>query len=563
VLPGLVMSAQITAHQMALQFKDWQLIVVELPGVGGSAKIAVRSTKEVAQAIYSALKIHAVTQAVVVGFDLSAVLAKTVFELMMQSKEFLGAHGHKRSCELLLLDVDKAIDWVFGSRRLPSLKLREDGAHLVALSAHFRDSLMLDPKQPNQVSHQGAALPASFELDTAVVAAAVNPPSYSKLWTLCAKALRLILNSGEETLTPYLLSSITPSQSPDQTALEAPLEAPLNAILNATLESSPSLMALHLKLRDLIKEERFKGYVHRVGGNPFVPNLEEADFVKDIDSVRYDYLQTPSGRVHVRRVGRGSKTLMMFHSAPGSAEPLELLMKQLAKGRTVVACDYLGNGDSEKAQGAVDIVSMANNAIEIAQALSLNNLDLWGTHTGALVALEFAIRQPNRVNRIILEAPPLLDASFTDDILANYLPPLQADRWGTHMLRAWNMRRDMFLFWPWYRQSRRAARSLGIPDLQTLHAWTVGLLKSGYTYHLTYAAAFKYNTHKRLPLLRCRALICAGPADMLVEGLATARQLAPEGTLVQATPATVWYPGQSPQAIKDTIKIYDTFLKGK
>jgi hypothetical protein len=48
---------------------------------------------------------------------------------------------------------------------------------------------------------------------------------------------------------------------------------------------------------------------------------------------------------------------------------------------------------------------------------------------------------------------------------------------------------------------------------------------------------------------------------MLVQGLAIARQLAPAGTLIQKTPATVWYPGQSSVAIKSTVAIYDDFLK--
>jgi hypothetical protein len=50
---------------------------------------------------------------------------------------------------------------------------------------------------------------------------------------------------------------------------------------------------------------------------------------------------------------------------------------------------------------------------------------------------------------------------------------------------------------------------------------------------------------------------------MLVEGLAIARQIAPVGTQVQATPATVWYPGQPSTAINAAIAIYDAFLKGK
>lgn len=303
--------------------------------------------------------------------------------------------------------------------------------------------------------------------------------------------------------------------------------------------------------------------------------------------MRYGYLQLPSGRVHVRRVGNtsrggrgssnggGRRALLMFHSAPGSAEPLETLMKGLAHGREVIACDYLGNGDSDKAAVGIDadiatdlatdidIATLARHGREVADALGLAQVDLFGTHTGAMVAMEFAIHWPERVGRMILEAPVLIDPAFAADILAHYLPPLVPDRWGTHLLRAWNMRRDMFLFWPWYRQAREAARSLGTPPLDVLHDWTVGLLKSGTTYHLSYRAAFVYDTRARLPLLPRPALICAGPADMLVEGLEEARQLAPAGTRVSATPATVWYPGQSPEAVRETIALYDEFLSAE
>ena len=92
-------------------------------------------------------------------------------------------------------------------------------------------------------------------------------------------------------------------------------------------------------------------------------------------------------------------------------------------------------------------------------------------------------------------------ADFSQDILANYLPELIPDKWGLHIQQAWNMRRDMFLFWPWYRQQRDAVRPLGLPDDTVLHDWTVGLLKSGRTYDLSYRAAFEYPTAQRLPQL--------------------------------------------------------------
>ena len=130
----------------------------------------------------------------------------------------------------------------------------------------------------------------------------------------------------------------------------------------------------------------------------------------------------------------------------------------------------------------------------------------------------------------------LLSPSLNSDILAHYFPPLEPHPWGLHLQQAWNMRRDMFLFWPWYRAELAAARPLGIPDPAFLHDWTVGLLQSGASYHRSYRAAFEYDTPDRLPLLACRSLVGRvpgggvgavgkSPAEATAESLAQAGDL--------------------------------------
>lgn len=494
VLPGLVMSAAVTAHAMAQAHPGWTLTVVELPGIGGSAQISPENPVQIAAEIHDGLAELGIHDAALLAHDLSAPIANAL------------ASRWPAPARLILLDGEAARQWVAGGVAPPALELRDDGTHLSALWTHFRDRSMLDAADPARVGRRGAPLPTTQDLDTAVVAAAVRPTAYAALWSCCV--------------------------------------AGLDTGLGAADIASPAELHARLAL-----------WAAQMNPASMVPARSQGT------SLRRDYLQTPSGRVHMRRVGGGGRTLLMFHSAPGSAEPLEGLIQGLARGREVIVCDYLGNGDSDKARGDIDMGVLAQHAHEIVDALGLEVVDLFGTHTGAMVALEFAIAWPERTGRIVLEAPVLLDPAFLADILAHYLPPLLPDRWGTHLLRAWNMRRDMFLFWPWYRQTREAARSLGTPPLQTLHDWTVGLLKSGSTYHLSYRAAFTYDTRARLPLLTRPALICAGPADMLVEGLELARGLAPVGTVIEATPATVWYPGQSAEAVAASIAIYDDFLR--
>ncbi len=504
VLPGLLRSAAVVARTLAEACPDWSLTVIELPGIGGSAAIAPQNVQHIAAVIDDALSQLGVDAAALLAYDLCTPIATALA-------------ARRGPCfSVVLQDVASAREWVRRGVCPPSLDLREDGTHLAALWAHLRDLAMLDPADPLRVSRHGHVIPSSADFDAAVVAAAVVPQRYESLWDCCVEGFQ----------DPSGVHA-----QPDAAGLPGYL-AGLAPRLPVTLTSVPA-----------------------------------ATTDSQSNGLRHGYVQTPEGRVRVRRAGSGSgggggRSLLMFHSAPGSAEPLEALMQGLATDREVIVCDYLGNGDSDKAQGDIDIAALARHALGVVDALGLDTVDLFGTHTGAMVAMEFAIRWPQRVGRMVLEAPVLIDPAFAADILEHYLPPLVPDRWGTHLLRAWNMRRDMFLFWPWYRQSRDSARAIGIPPLATLHAWTVGLLKSGSTYDRSYRAAFVYDTRARLPLIPCPALICAGPADMLVEGLALARDLAPAGTQVVATPATVWYPGQSDDAVAATIALYDRFLRG-
>ena len=250
----------------------------------------------------------------------------------------------------------------------------------------------------------------------------------------------------------------------------------------------------------------------------------------------------------------------MFQSAPGSSAPLSGLIEGLAADHQVIAPDYLGNGDSAKPQRKTDIALLARDALQLADGSALQRFDLWGTHTGALIALEVALLAPDRVGRAVLEAPPLLPADFSQDILANYLPPLIPDKWGLHVQQAWNMRRDMFLFWPWYRQQRDAVRPLGLPDDATLHDWTVGLLKSGRTYDLSYRAAFEYDTAAAPSAADAPgADLCRPRRHAGGRARARPRDRARAGAR-GTTPATVWYPNQAPGTIDATVAMYERFI---
>lgn len=410
--------------------------------------------------------------------------------------------GPLAGVDAVLRDFSSANAWAAGSHLPPDLSPRPDGAHLTAFWAHVRNACLLDPLDPRRPRRDGPPLPTPSSLNAFTTRAMVRPRAYERLWRLCIETLAVLPRARDGGDLDGILAQTSRS-------------APFGEIAAAQL--SPS-------------------------------------------GITCDYVDTPEGRLHLRRSGLDGRPLMVLQSAPGSTAPLSRLIETFGGNRRVFAPDYPGNGDSEKPSGPMDIPRLAKAMWAAADALGLNSLDLWGTHTGALVALDMAIQRPERIDRLVLEAPPLLSGGFTADILANYLPALVPDRWGLHLQQAWNMRRDMFLFWPWYRESRSAARDLGLPDASMLHDWTMGLLKSGGTYDLSYRAAFEYPTADRLPLLTRPALVCAGPTDMLVDGLQAAQNAAPDLVSIAATPATFWYPNQGEAEIVSTLDSYASFL---
>jgi pimeloyl-ACP methyl ester carboxylesterase len=475
VLPGLIHGAAMLAARLAQAAPDLGWHVLELPGIGGSAGVPVGRASEALVAAREALGLDA---APVLACDLAAAL-------------------HDGPC--VRLDATAAAGWAARGIMPPDLAPRADGTHLTALFAHIRDRHVLDPADPGRAARAGEKLPDAAELDSTVVAAAVDPVAYAALWRRCLSA-----PSPGAADTAAAIAALRAMAGPDATTTLPPTQP------------RPPLWCDHADL--------------------------------------------PRGRQHLRRAGSQGRLLIALQSAPGTAAPLAPLLAGLAPIRRVVAPDYIGNGDSARPDHPVDIARLARDTLDLADALGERTFDLWGTHTGALIALEAALLAPERVGRLILEAPPLLAPEFTADILANYLPKLLPHPWGLHLQQAWCMRRDMFLFWPWYRAERAAARPLTLPDAAFLHDWTVGLLKSGSTYDHSYRAAFEYDTSAALRRLTRPALLCAGPADMLADGLAVAATLAPDVLTVAPMPATVWYPNQGTAAIARTIAAYAAFL---
>ncbi len=271
--------------------------------------------------------------------------------------------------------------------------------------------------------------------------------------------------------------------------------------------------------------------------------------------VRRAFVDTSEGEIHYRQAGDEGFPLVMIHASPGSSKALVPLMGRLGLGRRVFAPDTWGNGDSAKPEAErLDISDYAAALERVLDALGLDQVDLYGTHTGACIALELAASRAERVRRVVLNGLPLWTRDEREELLATYAEPMRISWDGSHLLWAWNFRRDQWLFFPYFKRDPAHSLSVSMPSPERVHEQVMELLKSGTTSHLAYRAAFRYAPEERLPLVKVPLLLSATTTDPVGSDSRVLRDLAREA-LVTTIPGL-----SNAQDTEATSVIYERFF---
>lgn len=499
ILSGLIRSAETLADECTKALPHRRVIIVELPGIGGSARTDIESLSDAAAAVVEAVNFLKGRPVSLAAVDLAAALLPDVA---------LGLNTE----EVVLIDVDSAKGWSTSSTAPPNPEPQEDGTHLTAMWIFLRDRRLLRPDDATQPRGDGPPLPSVRDLAQTFVAATTEPPSFVRLWQQCLDAL------------PHALSSIKPDRS----------------VVSVTDLPHPPVTA----------------------AAPDIPAATPTTTAPQTHGkVWHQYIETTHGRAHIRRCGTRGRPILVLPTGGGSSAQFEPVIRGFGQDRRAVSIDYFGNGLSETLGRTPTISDLTEEAFAVADALEWDNFDVWGSHTGACTALEMTVERPQRIGRGIFEAPVVISSEFRADIQTNYFPDLSPDAFGTHVQRAWHWRRDVFAYWPWYRVDYTSARAIGLPSADELQKYAVGILESGASYDGAYRAAFDYDTRARLPHLTKPGLLVAGPHDMLSNALQDAADLVPDDLLeVRATPETVWWPHPDPEASAETFRIYQEFL---
>ncbi len=222
-----------------------------------------------------------------------------------------------------------------------------------------------------------------------------------------------------------------------------------------------------------------------------------------VSKVRRGFVDIPEGQIHYRTAGSGAGVpLVLLHGAPASSYVLAPMVAEYGKTRPTFALDALGMGDSSPpAESDPDTAVYARAVLAALDGLGIARFDLHGMLTGARIAVEIALTQPQRVRKLVVERVSFQTPEERAEWLQNFAPPVVPDDLGTQFNFAWQFVRDEFSWFPWYKRTAQNSLNRTLLDASHLHFKVVEMLKGITTYHLFVRQGLRYPSAERVPMI--------------------------------------------------------------
>lgn len=229
--------------------------------------------------------------------------------------------------------------------------------------------------------------------------------------------------------------------------------------------------------------------------------------------------------VHYRRAGRGP-CVVLVHQSPQSSAALVQLIRLLAKDFTVFAFDTPGCGASDPLpRKSPTIRHFADSLARTFEAVGLKKVGLFGSKTGACIALEFSRRYPEKVRGLVLDSLPVFtpvqvrgmtSVMRSDDKEgAYYLMPFKPKWDGSHLASTWSHVRDHVTWFPWYERKAANRRNIDMPWPEAMHEGVMDNFRAGDDLSTVVEAAFRYKPKKAIAELSVPVVFTAREEDML------------------------------------------------
>ncbi|WP_109807324.1 alpha/beta fold hydrolase [Sphingosinithalassobacter portus] len=140
------------------------------------------------------------------------------------------------------------------------------------------------------------------------------------------------------------------------------------------------------------------------------------------------YVTLEGGRQVHGRIARGSgpkPPLLCIHQSPMSGAVFERFLASISDDRTALAFDTPGFGMSDRPAAPPAIADYAADLVEALDiALAPDRFDMFGFHTGSMIAARVGATLPDRARRIAMIGAPILTQEERGELAALYHPPV-------------------------------------------------------------------------------------------------------------------------------------------
>ncbi len=206
------------------------------------------------------------------------------------------------------------------------------------------------------------------------------------------------------------------------------------------------------------------------------------------------YANLELGQTHFRQCGQG-QTVILLHASPMSSAFMQPIMRSLSDEFHVIAPDTPGYGQSDPLPQDVllssdDLTPYVEWLSQFISALNLDDIVLYGTATGAQLAIEYARHHSQKLQGLIIDNAAHFEPDERDDIMNGYFPSLAPQADGSHFNVAWEMADAVSQWFPWYSQDEEHRISNHPMPADLVHMTAMAYLQAGEDYAQAYRRAF-------------------------------------------------------------------------
>ncbi len=408
------------------------VIAPDTPGYGASDPLAgpeVPEMSDFAAAMEEFLDNIGIERAAFYGFHTGASLAVALAARAPEKVAVAVANG------LALLEPRERDDIL--QHYLPAFEAAWDGSHLAWLWARMREQVIFFPwydrRNETRLSYP---MRAPREIDAQILDMLLAGDHY-------AAAYRAAFTFDGSALA-QVRSSLTIMAAPTD-PLAGHLERLGDLPASVTIDRPESREAVVERAREILMGEPLAD----------APPLAESSATGAEISRGYVGVAGGTAQIHYRRAGEaGSEKVFLLHDLYSGSRVLEDEISRLAPNHNVTALDLPGHGQSDDlpAGEALTPAACADWLAQAIEELGAGPVKIIAFGLSAAVGLALAERLGDRVRRLVLADSGLPTEAYGDEFRASYLPDLEPNQHGGHLLAGWRFARSGALFWPWFRE---------------------------------------------------------------------------------------------------------------